>query len=204
MGLKGLFEKVLGLARGVDTPEDPALDAPTERAGEPLVGEQDEPIRTRTMAGLLAEQGHLTRAIGIYRELGDAESRASAAALEERLARREQQDRARPRLERAAGEANPDGVQLFQEAGLCAIAWRVDDGRGGYARAVLGDDAALCLRRVSICADPGIGALTTHLDRAPIEPAGSALVELVPGARTVFSVGLKSGDRFVSVAHAAG
>ncbi len=181
MGLKGLLSKVVDFARGVSAAE------PARASDETL---PDEPIRTKTMAELLVEQGHLERAVAIYRALDGEEERLHE--LERRLALDE--------LARQALGAS-DGVGLVRQDDACAVAWRVDRAGLARARAVLGTDGQLTLRVVRI-GHRQEGALRSHHDRDASVRSGVALVDALASDRVVASVGLLDGDRFVSIAHA--
>lgn len=66
----------------------PPASRPGEEASRKTGGPSEEPIATRTMARILAAQGHRDRARAIYAQLmehepGDAALAAEAAALEE-------------------------------------------------------------------------------------------------------------------------
>ena len=179
MGLKGLFSKVMNLARGVSE-EGPASEP---AAWEPAA--EEEPIRTKTMAGLLAEQGHLDHTEAIYRELGEKEQLAEIDA-------------------RRALASGPGDVALVHQKGLSAVAWQIDDTRLARARALLGEDGRPTLRLVRVTPDDETGARRDHEDQSASLPKGVATIETASGDRLVVSVGLIAGDRFVSIAHATG
>ena len=155
-----------------------------------------EPIATRTMAELLIDQGHLERAIGILRGLGDDSAKDRLREVESRLTRE--------RLQKVAAAHSDHGVAIFAERDARAVGWNIDEPGIRRARALLGTDGELTLRIVTVEADPAHAVSSRRVDRGPIERRGAALLDAGPAARLVISVGLCSGDRFVSIAHAAG
>lgn len=193
---RSLLGRVVGMARS-------ALDrgtARTARRSEPpdeLVGAPDEPIRTRSLARLLEEQGHLERALAMVRELaaehaGDEELARWAGHLERRIA--EKVLRERPaRI----------GVEIVRAAGVPGVTWKIDEAGLGRARALLGAQGELTLRVVRIVVGPNHSVESRQEDRRPLEPSGWALLDAPAKARLVVSVGLAEGARFVSIAHAS-
>jgi hypothetical protein len=186
---RSLLGKVVGMARSaLDRRSEPP---PAEAAGP------DEPIRTRSLARLLEDQGHLERALSMVRELaaesaGDEELARWAGHLERRVA--ESVLRARsPRL----------GVEIVVAAGLRGVLWKIDDAGLGRARALLGGQGELTLRVVRILRGADHSVESRQEDRRPLEPSGWALLDAPPKARLVVSVGLAEGARFVSIAHAS-
>jgi len=168
VGLKDLLGKVIS---GIASKRTDAL--PDEPARE------DEPIRTRTMAEILVDQGHLERAIGILREL-------------------ESDDVLRRRLELQARLGVAAGVELRREGDAVGVAWTLDEDAVARARLVLRGDGALALRVVRVAADGG----TTIEDAAAESSEGSASLAVSPTDVLIVSLGLRDGDRFVSIAHA--
>jgi len=167
MGLKDLLNKVISGIAG-DRSEATAAAAPRE----------DEPIRTRTMAEVLVDQGHLERAIGILRELDGDDVVARRLELQARL-------------------ACTAGVTLRREGAAAGIAWKLDDVGVERARLVLGSDGALALRVVRVGSD---GRART--EDSAVEVVDSVGLEVSVGDVLVVSVGVRDGDRFVSIAHA--
>jgi hypothetical protein len=108
-------------------------------------------------------------------------------------------DRARARLDRGGSF-----VEVLAEGAMRAIAWRIDDAGLARARALLGADGALTLRVVRVLAHPDHSVESRQEDRRPLEASGYAIIEGAARAKIVASVGLAQGERFVSVAHAAG
>lgn len=194
-GMLGAARALLGrVVRKVLVRDDPVAAVAERRTPEPAVAR--EPIPTRTMAELLIDQGHLERAIGILRGLGDDDARARLRAVESRLIRE--------RLQKVAGAHTDRGVAIYAERDSRAVGWAIDELGIRRARALLGTDGELTLRIVTVEADAAHAVSSRRVDRSPIERRGSQLLDAGPAARLVISVGLCSGDRFVSIAHAAG
>jgi hypothetical protein len=83
------------------------------------------------------------------------------------------------------------------------LRWRVGADAIQRARAVLGAHGELALRVVTVRVEDGLFVRTETLDHGPIGSVGIWTAPLAPGAaRYVSSVGLRSGDRFVSIVHA--
>jgi hypothetical protein len=69
---------------------------------------------------------------------------------------------------------------------------------------VLGAHGELALRVITVRVQDGLHVRTETLDHGPIDGTGDWTAPLDPNAaRYVSSVGLRSGDRFVSIVHAA-
>lgn len=192
---RAILGRVMDLARSAlerrSEPPPPPPSAP------------DEPIKTRSMARVLEEQGHLARALAIVRELAqrdaDPELAEWRARLERKLALEELRERAHALLERRGAF-----VEVLAAEGARAVVWCVDDAGLARARALLGEDGALTLRIICVVAHPDYSVETRQEDRRPLEPTGYAILDAEPGAKVVASVGLAAGERFVSAAHGAG
>lgn len=185
---RSLFGRVVGLARS-------ALDKKSE-APPPA---EPEPIRTRSLARLLEDQGHLGRALTIVRELSaeapsDPELERWAAHLERRIAERALQARV----------ARVRGVEITPTHGLRGVAWSVDEAGIDRGRALLGAEGALTLRVVRVLAHPDRRVESQQEDQPLTSTSGSTLLDAPPNARLIVSVGLSDSERFVSIAHAAG
>ncbi len=192
---RALLGRVVGLARS-------ALDRRSTPPEEPAPAPSEEPIRTRSMARLLEQQGHPERALAIVRELSqgapeDRELAAWAERLAPTVAQRALQERAHAWLENGAG------VHILSSGSARAVVWRVDEASIERARALLGARGLLTLRVIRVLALPDLSVETTQEDRRPLEASGWAVIDSPLGARLVISVGVAEGERFVSVAHAA-
>jgi len=191
---RALLGSVLGMAKS-------ALDrrALPEAIAEP----PKEPIRTRTMARLLLQQGHEERALSILRELArtrpeDSGLSAEIADLERRIDERDLRERCTAMLEVRAGSF----CAVVSAGALRAAVWRVDEAGHTRARTLLGSPGALTLRTISVVARSDYAVHSERSDRRPLEPSGWAHLDVDAGARVVVSVGLAEDDRFVSIAHA--
>lgn len=191
---RAILGRVIGLARGALEPRSEPPPPPAEPA---------EPIRTRSLARLLEEQGHLERAIAILRDLerddDDPELRAWRARLERETSESALRARARALLAREGSF-----VEILGDAGARAVVWRVDEAGLARARALLGASGALTLRVVRVLSHPDRSVESRQEDRRPLEASGWALLDVGPSAKVVASVGVAAAERFVSVAHAAG
>ena len=188
MDLKNLWSKVIDLARTAIA----GGGAPSER--EPP---GQEPIRTRTMAQVLAGQGELGRALGIYEELvakapDDPELRAEADEVRRRSSAGQipapgaDADEVRARIERG------NGVPTL------AIRWNVTSMGVERARMVLGEEGVLAVRVMVVAPD----ATTVPVEQTNLPAAGQTwLDDVTPRALCVAAIGLRSSDRFVAIAH---
>ena len=188
-------------ARGVDGSVRAALPPASDAIAS-------EPIPTRTMARLLAEQGHARRAKAIYRKL------LSENPDDEDL--RQEVDRlARSRSRTTAAEeddedAGPEVVAIAAGGKRLLVAWALDS-------PALQDAAALfehpeqVLRELSqhvearvvvVRADTRSGTVHREVRQRSAQPCGEWVLPVEPGARAVAAVGLTYEGRFVSVAHA--
>ena len=187
---RSLLGKVVGLARS-------ALERRSEPPPASVASAPDEPIRTRSLARLLEDQGHLERALAMVREL------AAASSGDEELARWAEH------LERKIAEsvlgarAARLGVEIVEAAGRRGAVWKIDEAGLGRARALLGAEGELTLRVVRIVRGADYRVESRQEDRRPLEPSGWALLDAPPGTRLVVSVGLAEDARFVSIAHAS-
>jgi hypothetical protein len=170
----------------------------------------EEPIRTHSMARVLAAQGHRERALAIYAELlaqnsEDAELRNEAEAL------RQGHPIAPPLLpdppleiERAA---LPDGADVLRCDGHPAtgmrLRWQISSDGERRARAVLGRDGELAVRVVAIRPDPTLVVRSEITEHGPVAASDSWLCPALPDAARCFvAVGLRNGDHFVAIVHA--
>lgn len=182
MGLKDLLTRVIsGLTGAVERP----------RVAPP----KDEPIPTRAMAELYIEQGHLERAAAILRALDGSDAGTRLSEVEAM--------QARERLMRALAEGRGEpGVTLARDGAHCAIAWVLDEAGVARARALVAD-GELTLRVVRVSASVSGQVERAQTDHTIRELRGAEVVEATPGARLIVSVGLRAGERFASIAHAA-
>jgi hypothetical protein len=177
----------------------------------------EEPIRTRSMAQLLASQGHRERALAIYEELLANDS--SDVALErEALSLRRGEPVADVALPVPSREARPSqapsGVwsssreQLTCEgepnSGLL-LRWTITHEGERRARAVLGvddGDGELTVRLVSIRPDADRIVRSEITEHGPVAASGEwSPGPLLDAERCVAAIGMRSGDRFVSIVH---
>ncbi len=213
---KNLWKRVVSFAQklaGAATPLPPRAGAaperpePPERPQPPARREPaplpPEPIRTRTMARLLGSQGHHARALSIYRELvaaapDDAELAAEADACALRAAAS-----AGPRRDETAEIVfgHDEVVSVRADDTSVLVSWEVSERGIARAARLLTGRGELTARVVLVVPD-ATQVVRTELRERRVERMGEWLVANLPeGARTTASVGLKSGDAFVSIAH---
>jgi hypothetical protein len=151
----------------------------------------DEPIRTRTLARLLAQQGHRQRAAAMYEALlekqpDDDELRTELAAL------------------RAGGaeETSPDLISVAVDDHTVWVGWSVTSEGVDRARRLLGEPAPLAVRLAVTAPDPEALVRTQTRDLPDVELSGEWIVRDLPaGARATASVGALGAGRFISIAH---
>jgi hypothetical protein len=195
-------------------PPPPAVKAPepapaSEDAQPTIRTFIEEPIRTHSMARLLASQGLHARALAIYEELlaqnnQDEQLRREAQAL------RRGEPIEPPVLPdpRGALDASslPDGGDQLQCDALGSgfdLRWRITEGGQRRARAVLGGAGELAVRVVAIRPDPHQVVRSEITERGPVAAADAWQTPPLPAdARCFAAVGLRDGERFVAIVHA--
>jgi hypothetical protein len=170
----------------------------------------EEPIRTHSMARLLAAQGHRERALAIYEELlaqnsADEELRHEAEGVRQgRPIAPPLRPNAPVDIERVALPESEDRLSCAGEpcAGL-QLQWHISDAGQHRARAVLGSTGELAVRLVSIRPDPEQVVRSEITEHGPIDADGAWQSPALTGAARCFAaVGLRDGDRFVAIVHA--
>ncbi len=178
----------------------PRAEPPQRREPPPL---PPEPIRTRTMARLLSSQGHHGRALTIYRELAAASPDDAELARETRECAARAAESAGPRRDET-GEivvGVDEVVSVRADEGSVLVSWEVGDRGIARAARLLANPGELTARIVIVVPDP-TQIVRTELRERRVERMGEWLVANLPeDARTTASVGLRSGDAFVSIAH---
>jgi hypothetical protein len=187
-------------------PPEPPRPSPSEPSTRTFV---EEPIRTRSMARLLASQGHQERALAIYEELLAQNSEDLSLRAETEALRRGEVT-PEPHLSspapRADGELPDGGDRLWCEgdaqAGL-RLRWQLTESGQRRARAVLGHDGELAIRVVTIKPDAAAVVRSEITEHGPVASRGEWVT---PGpmasSRCFAAVGLRDGNRFVAVVHA--
>ncbi len=190
--------------------KEPA-DAQASSEGEAQSAKPDqgaEPIATRTMAGLLAAQGHEERALRIYDQLLEDATAADAAAI------RDEADALRRRLEARGQSEDPTApvVLVRSKRSGVLLAWEVPDAPLRRATALLppGSSTAaagpetileLTVRAVIIIPDVDLGARVETWEK-PAKATGEWVLGSLPsGSRVTGAVGFRSGAQFVSASH---
>lgn len=96
----------------------------------------------------------------------------------------------------------PSRLQLRREAGQLELTWQVNPHDAQRARRLLGQPGELSLRIVCVQADPQQVVRSSITEHGPLEPEGAWSWTLPgPDSHCVGSVGVRHGDRFVSIAH---
>lgn len=172
--------------------------APSRRRPEYEPPADAEPIRTRTMARLLAKQGYYRRALAIYDQLlrgrpDDAELRVEADEVRSQAG---EEDAVIP-------EGEGEVVSLSVDASRVLVSWELDDVSVQRARRVLGAEGTLAARLVWVAPDATTLVRSDMRERRDVPSAGEWVIgELPEGARATASVGITDGERFISIAHA--
>ena len=186
------------------TPKDPASEPSTRSFVE-------EPIRTHSMARLLASQGHKERALAIYEELlakndGDeALFREAEAMRQGRTPTFSKGELPQPsRMPRNELQTSGDSVACDKlESGELRVRWHVSPEGQARARALLGSGGELALRLVVIRPDASNVVSSEITEHGPIGESGEWTTRMAPGGTRAFaSVGLRGDGRFVSISHA--
>jgi hypothetical protein len=167
----------------------------------------EEPIRTRSMARVLAIQGHRERAISIL----------------ESIVREQPNDlAARDDLERLRADIPLDATALPEPRTLPTlpdtgdrielrtlpgrelhITWSTTEAGQARAKTVLGSDGELTLRVVAITPDPTRVVRSEITERGPVDHVQEWIAPAVEaGSRCFAAIGMRSGGRFVAIAHA--
>ncbi len=188
----------------------PPAGAAARRSGPTTRTFVEEPIRTRSMARLLAAQGHRERALAIYEELLGQNSE-DPGLRDEAAAMRRGEPVEDPRLSGPPPDAIAraslpvGGDQLYCEgepgAGLL-LRWRITEEGEGRARAVLGRQGELAVRVICIRPDPEQVVRSEVTEHGPVEASGQWQAPALPSAvRCLAAVGLRDGARFVAIVH---
>jgi hypothetical protein len=172
----------------------------------------EEPIRTRSMARLLAAQGHRDRACAIYDELlekipSDAQLQSEAESV------RRGQPVGFENAERIRRAANAEPIVLPECADLVrceggadealTVRWTITEQGKERAAAVLGRGGELAVRIMAVVPDPELVVRSEVTEYGPVESSGSWTARALPrGARCFTAVGLRANNRFVAIIHA--
>lgn len=173
-----------------------------------------EPIRTLSMARLLASAGERERALAVYEELIARESGDPVLRREAEILRAGGDLRGLPmpeytptKVPRPRGDdAPPDDAHIRwerSESGEHITAhFDVSDSGIARAQAVLGQRGELTLRLVTIRPDVSKVVRSEVEDHAlPGNEGAFEIGPVDPSARCLLSLGLRAGERFVSITH---
>lgn len=158
---------------------------------------EDEPIQTRTMARLLANQGHSERALAIY-DLLVSESPEDADLKAER------DELALTGNLSSGAEYASDHLEITRtHATSIFVRWELTQSGVKRASALCSSDPALTLRLVCLDADENAVVTSVVRDFAAEGRVGEKLIaDLSPTSACVAAVGVGTGAAFVSIAHA--
>lgn len=189
-------------------PEPPATPTIVDD-GVPTRRFVEEPIRTRSMARVLLAQGHRDRALSILESIvrdnpNDPATRDDLERLRADVPLDAELSRLPEPTELPTLPTTGDSVTLQpQEGRALHLAWETTDAGVARAQAVLGSAGELALRVVAITPDPTRVVRSEITERCPVEPQGDWTAPAVePGARCFAAIGVRSGGRFVAIAHA--
>jgi hypothetical protein len=191
---RNLLSRVVETFRSFRTePPPPPSGAPTAKPPPSDEVVASEPIRTRTMAGLLAAQGHDERALAIYDDLLARGTSDPAVGREAEAIRRRLGDRAQPPSEPI--------VALQVRGRSVLIAWQLPADARARAVALAGSDGPTTARAVVVAPDRTEVVRVQTIERV-VDDVGDWLLDDLPaGARLTVSVGVRPETRFVSAAH---
>lgn len=178
------------------------------------------PIRTRTLARLLAEQGHTADALAIYEELitanvDDLSLVREAGALRSRRVVHPVTPAIAAVRAPAALYGRDQITASVVDPGTLFVHWEVTDDGAARARIVAesagrsagepapATESPLTLRIVMLRPD-GAGVVRSEvIEHAPAPSGGETFVEGLPPEATLFAaIGVRRGERFVAVTHA--
>lgn len=199
---------------------DVSEDEVTTEAPREAAAPETSPIRTRTLARLLAEQGHAARALAIYDELvaanaGDLTLAQEAEVLRKQQGRRPPTPTIEPVRAPAALYGRDQITASVVDPGTLFVHWEVTEEGAARARAVAESagktagemppevEPPVTLRIVVLRPD-GAGVVRSEvIEHGPAPAGGETFVTGLPAEATLFAaVGIRRGERFVAITHA--
>lgn len=193
----------------------PSQPAPGARSGPPphgarerevlTAGDGSEPIRTRTFARLLADQGHPDRALALLQALADEGTEDAELRWEiDRLRRLRENGREPPTTPPPAPTLPPIALGRL-EGGRVELRWTLTEAGATPGRHLAGPGASLTARLVAITPDMESVIANQVFEREVEDLVGSTRFEGIPArARLTAAIGWRARGRFVSVAHVRG
>jgi hypothetical protein len=161
------------------------------------------------MARVLLTQGHRDRALSILESIvrdnpNDPAARDDLERLRADVPLDAELSRLPEPTELPTLPTTSDNVTLqAQEGRALHLAWETTDAGVARAQAVLGSAGELALRLVAITPDPTRVVRSEITERGPVEAQGDWTAPAVEsGARCFAAIGVRSGGRFVAIAHA--
>jgi len=154
----------------------------------------NEPILTRTMAGVLAAQGHDGRALAIYEHLLERTPDDPRLLAET--------NELRARMADTSAQVSDEVAMVALPGARLLVSWDVGEDSVARARGVAGASGSLVVRVVIVASDGSASVTSSVREQKGVEPRGEWVIDgLPPDARMTASVGVEANGRFVSAAH---
>ena len=169
-----------------------ASTAPEKKSNVAMEG---EPIATRTMARILADQGHCRRALAIYQKLLKDNPSDSSLCAEAQAVRDKNGKRAISR-----NDDPNECVAISADENQAIVAWHVEESAIERATRLCGDKAKLVLRTIVLTEDND--EVQRKINERPATHEGFYSFDLPSRCRLIAAVGLRQDNHFVSIAHA--
>ncbi len=212
---RGLFGRVLDIARALTAAAEPALRRPSQppppasasASTDTTPSDAPEPIVSVTMGELLEAQGHPRRAARIYRAVlernpSDEGAERGLARVEARAAGAAQAAGAPHGRETHAGDEAEGVVSLPAGDAGVLVSWQVTDEALAETRRAHGEGPIVA--RVVVSAWSDDATLRQDIRDRQSERIGEWLVPAVPaGAHVTASLGIETQAGFKSTAHAS-
>jgi hypothetical protein len=189
---RSLLSRVVETFRSLRSDPPPPMSTPTAKPPPADDVVASEPIRTRTMAGLLAAQGHDERALAIYDDL------LARGSTDPDVAR--EADAIRRRATRAEPPSEPI-VALQVRGRSVLVAWQLPADARRRAVELAGAEGPTTAKAVIVAPDLEQVVRVEVLEKV-VDDVGDWLLDDLPfGARVTVAVGVRPENRFVSAAH---
>ena len=107
-----------------------------------------------------------------------------------------------PAPQPSAVAQSPSRIALKRDHAELELTWQVNDADAQRARALLGHPGELALRVVTVRPDPDKIVQSEITEHGPLNASGAwTLLLPTPDANCVGAIGVRHGERFVSIAH---
>jgi hypothetical protein len=197
------------IAAALERPATPSTETPTETS----------PIRTRTLARLLAAQGYTARALAVYDALlveNPADTALADEAASLRVGGAPSKTSAMATIPAADAALEGDRITAsVVDAGTLFVHWESTPAGAARARTVAetagrsaGEPAptseqGLALRVVVLRADEAGVVRSEAIEHADAPAGGERFITGLPAEATLFAaLGVRRGERFVAITHA--